>query len=82
MFLVIHLVQKMSDSDTICWEINEKGFGDRFSNRSTPYRKFLLEMKYTPNEQLSYEVLTACSFGNAITILGLYRNISKLLHYS
>ena len=44
--------------------------------------RLMIEMKYTPNEQLSYEVLTACSFGNAITILGLYRNISKLLHYS
>ena len=28
-FSVIHLIQKMVESDTVCWEINEKGFGDR-----------------------------------------------------
>ena len=74
-FSVIHLIQKMVESDTVCWEINEKGFGDRvlkiINLQHISYHRF--KKSKTPIEQLSYEVLTACSFGNAITILGMYR---------
>ena len=66
----------MVESDTVCWEINEKGFGDRvlkiINLQHISYNRF--KKSKTPIEQLSYEVLTACSFGNAITILGTYRN--------
>ena len=29
-FSVIHMVQKISDNDSVCWEIDDKGFGDRY----------------------------------------------------
>ena len=74
-FSVIHMIQKISDNDSVCWEIDDKGFGDRwpkYLKSFWPLHNIKSTFELTPNAQLSYEVLTACSFGNAITILGLY----------
>ena len=74
-FSVIHMIQKISDNDSVCWEIDDKGFGDRFHKYYESFGLFhdiKSTVELSPNAQLSYEVLTACSFGNAITILGLY----------